>query len=88
MDVIFPRPPKREPLRTVYWVRMGTSLEEVFDFVRDEQNRVIKRAAQLYKVKLGGEELKEGELVGITALSERREKWTSSIEDGLALSRW
>jgi hypothetical protein len=38
-------------------------LEEAFDFVREEQNKGIKRAAQLYKGNLGGAELKEGELV-------------------------
>jgi len=76
VDVIFPRPPQREPLRTVYGVRMRTNLEEAFNFVRDEQNKVIKRAAQLYKGNLGGEELKEGELVWY--YSPRRKEGTVS----------
>ena len=76
VDVIFPRPPQREPLRTVYGVRMRTNLEEAFNFVREEQNKVIKRAAQLYKGKLGGEELKEGDLVWY--YSPRRKEGTVS----------
>ena len=76
VDVIFPRPPQREPLRTVYGVRMRNNLEEAFDFVREEQNKVIKRAAQLYKGNLGGAELKEGELVWY--YSPRRKEGTVS----------
>ena len=76
VDVIFPRPPQREPLRTVYGVRMRTNLEQAFDFVREEQNKVIKRAAQLYKGNLGGTELKEGELVWY--YSPRRKEGTVS----------
>ena len=76
IDVIFPRPPQREPSRTVYGVRMRTNLEEAFDFVRDEQNKIIRRAAQLYKGNLGGAELKEGELVWY--YSPRRKEGTVS----------
>ena len=61
IDVIFPRPSQREPSRTVYGVKMRTNLEEAFNFVRDEQNKIIRWAAQLQKGNLGGAELKEGE---------------------------
>ena len=55
---------------------MRTNLEEAFDFVRDEQNKIIRRAAQLYKGNLGGAELKEGELVWY--YSPRRKEGTVS----------
>ena len=63
IDIIFPRPPQQLELRTTYSVKLRENLDEAFRFVRDNQNKVIKREAALYSGTLDGEQLQEGDLV-------------------------
>jgi dUTPase len=63
IDVIFPRPPQKAELRTNYSVKLRENLDEAFAFVREQQNKVIKREAALYNGTLEGKTLEEGDLV-------------------------
>ena len=63
IDIIFPRPPQQVELRTTYSVKLRENLDEAFRFVRDNQNKVIKREAALYSGTMDGDKLKEGDLV-------------------------
>ena len=63
IDIIFPRPPQQVELRTTYSVKLRENLDDAFRFVRDNQNKVIKREAALYSGTMDGDKLKEGDLV-------------------------
>jgi len=54
IDIIFPRPPQQVELRTTYSVKLRENLDEAFRFVRDNQNKVIKREAALYSGTMDG----------------------------------
>ena len=63
IDIIFPRPPQKAEFRTSYSVKLRENLDEAFSFVRDQQQKVIKREAALYNGTLDGKKLEEGDLV-------------------------
>jgi dUTPase len=63
IDIIFPRPPQAESMHTTYGVDMRRNMAEAFEFVRDQQKKIIKREVDVSDGSLEGRQLKEGDLV-------------------------
>ena len=62
VDVIFPRPTQEYQVATAFGVDIAERLDRAFAFVRDQQQKVIKRRAEL-AAPFKASPLKEGELV-------------------------
>lgn len=63
IDLIFPRPPQEYEVATVYGQEMTERLDKAFSFVRDQQDKVIKRQVSMASEQFKDKPLKEGELV-------------------------
>ena len=63
IDLIFPRPPQEYEVATEYGQEMAERLDRAFAFVRDQQNKVIKRQVSMAADQFKDKPLKEGELV-------------------------
>ena len=63
IDLIFPRPPQEYEVATVYGQEMAERLDKAFAFVRDQQDKVIKRQVSMATEQFKDKPLTEGELV-------------------------
>ena len=63
IDLIFPRPPQEYEVATVYGQEMTERLDRAFAFVRDQQEKIIKRQVSMATEQFKDKPLKEGELV-------------------------
>ena len=63
IDLIFPRPPQEYEVATEYGQEMAERLDRAFAFVRDQQDKVIKRQVSMATEQFKDKPLKEGELV-------------------------
>ena len=63
IDIIFPRPPQEYKVATEYGQDMAERLDKAFAFVRDQQDKVIKRQVSMATEQFKDKPLTEGELV-------------------------
>ena len=63
IDLIFPRPPQEYSVATEYGQEMAERLDRAFAYVRDRQDKVIKRQVSMASEQFKDKPLKEGELV-------------------------
>ena len=63
IDLIFPRPPQEYKVATVYGQEMAERLDKAFAYVRDQQEKVIKRQVSMATEQFKEKPLTEGELV-------------------------
>ena len=63
IDLIFPRPPQEYEVATIYGQEMADTLDKAFAFVRDKQDKVIKRQISMAADQFKDKPLEEGDLV-------------------------